>query len=234
MLYTISDPHLSLSCEKPMDIFGAKWLNHADRLAQNWQKTVKDGDTVVIPGDISWAMTLEEARADLEFINALPGYKIIGKGNHDYWWDTASKLNQFKQQNGFDTIDFMFNNAFYSQGKIICGTRGWICEESMAEEDKKLVRRENLRLRISLDEAAKLKKLYPDAEIIPFLHFPPATPSAVQEEVMDTLLEYGVERVYYGHLHSVMSESRLAKTKYGVLLHLCSADYLGFEPLRID
>ena len=199
MLYTLSDPHLSLSCDKPMDI-----------------------------------LTLEEARADLAFINSLPGRKIIGKGNHDYWWDTASKLNRFKEENGLDSIMFMHNSAIYDQGKIICGTRGWTCEESLNAEDKKLIARENLRLRLSLDEAVKLKKDYPDAEIIPFLHFPPATPFATHENIMETLLEYGVGRVYYGHLHGVSGENKICRTKYGILLYLVSGDYLEFKPLKID
>lgn len=234
MLYTLSDPHLSLSCDKPMDIFGARWHNHAEKLAQNWRNTVIDEDTVVIPGDISWGMTLEEAREDLNFINSLPGHKIIGKGNHDYWWDTAAKMERFKAENGFSTIDFLYNNALYDQGKIICGTRGWTCEEELSAEDKKLIERENLRLRLSLDMAKKIKTEHPDAEIIPFLHFPPATPFATQENIMDTLLQYGVQRVYYGHLHGIFGENKICRTKYGILLYLVSGDYLEFKPLKID
>lgn len=234
MLYTLSDPHLSLSCDKPMDIFGQRWHNHAQRLAQNWRSTVTDGDTVVIPGDISWGMTFEEARDDLLFIHSLPGHKIIGKGNHDYWWDTAAKLERFKAENSLDSIDFMHNNALYAQGKIICGTRGWTCEENLSAEDKKLVERENLRLRISLDAAKKLRRDYPNAEIIPFMHFPPATPFYVHENIMDTLLEYGAQRLYYGHLHGISGENKICRTKYGILLYLVSGDYLEFKPLRID
>lgn len=233
MLYTISDPHLSLSCQKPMDIFGAKWLNHAEKLAQNWSKTVTQNDTVVIPGDISWAMTLDQAKADLEFLNSLPGEKIIGKGNHDYWWETASKLETFKQNNRLDTISFLHNNAFYAQGKIICGTRGWTCEEKLTGEDKKLVERENLRLKLSLEQAKKLSSVYPDAEIIPFMHFPPATPFYTHECIMDTLLEYGVQRLFYGHLHGNFSKNNICHSKYGILLHLVSGDFLEFCPLKI-
>lgn len=234
MLYTLSDTHLSLSCDKPMDVFGARWQNHAERLEKNWKSTVTPDDTVVIPGDISWGMTLDEARDDLAFINSLPGRKIIGKGNHDYWWDTAAKLERFKAENGFDTIDFMHNNAYFREGFIICGTRGWTCEESLSADDKKLVERENLRLRISLDAALKLKAGHPDAEIIPFMHFPAATPFAVHESMMDTLLEYGVERLYYGHLHGISGENKICRTKYGILLYLVSGDYLEFKPLKID
>lgn len=234
MLYTISDPHLSLSCDKPMDIFGPRWKNHAEKMRENWIKTVTDDDTVVMPGDISWAMTLDEAKEDLKFIDGLPGNKIIGKGNHDYWWDTAAKLEKFRADNGFSTISFLYNNARLAQGKIICGTRGWTCEEKLTAEDLKLIDREACRLHLSLQAATKLKAENPDAEIIPFLHFPPATPFAVQDKMFDVLLEYGVTRVYYGHLHGMTSDEKLCRFKYGIELNLVSADRLEFKPLRID
>lgn len=234
MLYTISDPHLSLSCDKPMDIFGARWQDYTKKLEENWKSTVLPDDTVVLPGDISWGMTLEEAAADLKFLDGLPGKKIIGKGNHDYWWDTVAKMERFKAENGIGTIDFLYNNAFYAEGRIICGTRGWNCESPMKAEDMKILNRENQRLRISLEAAAKLKKDFPDAEIIPFLHFPPAVPGVTQEMIFDTLLEFGIERLYYGHLHGVYSESGLCNVRYGILMQLVSCDRLNFTPLSIN
>lgn len=217
-----------------MDVFGSRWQNYVQRLSENWRATVTDADTVVMPGDISWAMTLDEAQADFRFLDSLPGHKIIGKGNHDYWWDTAAKLERYREENGFSTISFLYNNACLAQGKIICGTRGWICEQDLKPEDVKLVEREAQRLRISLEAAAKLKIENPDAEIIPFLHFPPATPFAVQDKMFDVLLEYGVQRLYYGHLHGMTSDEKLCRFKYSIELNLVSADRLEFKPLRID
>ena len=234
MLYTISDPHLSLTCDKPMDIFGARWQDYTRHLEENWKNTVTCGNTVVIPGDISWGMTLEEAAADLKFINSLPGRKIIGKGNHDYWWDTAAKLERFKAENGLDTIDFLYNNAYLAENIIVCGTRGWVCESPMKADDMKLVNRENQRLRLSLEVAMKLKAEAPDAEIVPFFHYPPAVPGVTQEMIFDTLLEFGVERLYYGHLHGVYSDAGLCTVKYGILMKLVSCDRLNFTPLSIN
>ena len=125
-LFVLSDPHLSFSTDKPMDIFGRNWEDHAEKIKKNWTELVSDEDTVVIPGDISWAMGLENVEADLRFIDELPGKKLIGKGNHDYWCDTVTKMRRFCVARGLCTIDFLFNHASYAEGKIICGTRGWI------------------------------------------------------------------------------------------------------------
>ena len=164
-LFTISDPHLSFGTDKPMDIFGRNWENHAERIRENWTRLVGKDDTVVIPGDISWAMGLANAEEDLRFLHNLPGRKLIGKGNHDYWWDTLTKMNRFCEEKGFDTINFLFNNAYFSDGKIICGTRGWIDEIGVKKDDEKIIKREAQRLEMSLAEGEKLKELYPDAEL---------------------------------------------------------------------
>ena len=154
-LFAIADLHLSLSVDKPMDIFGG-WDSHVEKLAENWNKTVSDNDLVVIPGDISWGMNLDEARADFSFINALNGRKIISKGNHDYWWSTLSKLNKFIEENGFDSIKFLHNNH-YPYGKYgICGTRGWI-NETEVPADAKVLAREAQRLEVSIQSALKEK-----------------------------------------------------------------------------
>ena len=234
MIYTISDPHLSLSCDKPMDVFGRRWENYTCQLESNWKSTVTDDDTVIIPGDISWGMTLEESASDFKWLDSLPGRKIIGKGNHDYWWETFSKLEKFKAENDISTIDFLHNNAYLCENKIICGTRGWICENSLKPEDLKILNRENQRLQMSLECAKKLLEKKPDAEIIVFMHYPPAVTGTVQEIIFDTLLSYGIQRLYYGHLHGISDNAGLCRTKYGIELNLVSCDYLKFIPLKID
>ena len=233
-LFVIADLHLAHTMNKPMDIFGKRWENHTQRIYDNWKSVVSPEDTVVIAGDVSWGMRIEEAEADFRFLESLPGHKIVLKGNHDYWWQTMKKLTEFRDRVGAFSVDFLFNNAYETEEFILCGTRGWTCEEELSAEDKKLIERENLRLRLSLDMAKKIKTEHPDAEIIPFLHFPPATPFATQENIMDTLLQYGVQRVYYGHLHGIFGENKICRTKYGILLYLVSGDYLEFKPLKID
>jgi len=231
-LFTISDPHLSFGTDKPMDIFGKNWENHAERIRENWTRLVAKEDTVVIPGDISWAMGLANVFRDLKFINELPGRKLIGKGNHDYWWDTVTKMNRFCEENGFSTINFLFNNAYYSDGKIICGTRGWIDEIGVKKEDEKIIKREAQRLEMSLAEGEKLKDTYPDAEILVFLHYPPIFGSFMNDDIMNVLYRHEIETVFFGHLHGV-SESQLDKEFYGMKLILVACDYLQFCPMRI-
>lgn len=231
-LYTISDPHLSFSTDKPMDIFGDGWRDHAQRLKENWFSEIKDEDTVVIPGDISWAMGLSQVHADLDFINKLPGRKIIGKGNHDYWWDTMRKMNKFCSENGFSTINFLFNNAYFADGKIICGTRGWIDEIGVKKEDEKIIKREAARLEMSLLEGEKLKQEYSNAEIIVFLHYPPIFGSFMNEDIMNVLYRHEISTVFYGHLHGVRKEM-LDTSFIGINLQLVSCDYLHFQPMRI-
>lgn len=231
-LFTISDPHLSFSTDKPMDIFGRNWENHAQRIYENWQKHIKQDDTVVIPGDISWAMGLENAEADLRFLHELPGRKLIGKGNHDYWWDTVTKMNRFCKEKGLSSINFLFNNAYMSCGKIICGTRGWIDEIGVKKEDEKIIKREAQRLEMSLSEGQRLQEQFPESEILVFLHYPPIFGSFMNDDIMNVLYRHEIEKVYYGHLHGV-SESQLDDEFYGIKLQLVSCDYLQFCPMRI-
>ena len=233
MLYCLSDTHLSFSTDKPMDVFGRSWDNHAARIEENWKKTVKDGDTVVIAGDISWGMDFEEAKEDLLFINRLPGRKIILKGNHDYWWATANKMNIFFAENGIDTIDVLYNNAYYREGKIICGTRGWINEFGVKTEDERIIKRETGRLELSLKEGEKLKAQYPDAETVVFMHYPCVFGEFMNLDIVDLLYRYGVERVYYGHLH-IVRKQQLDEEYIGIKMYLTSSDYLEFKPLLID
>lgn len=230
MIFTISDLHLSLSVSKPMDVFGEKWANHHLRLKENWLLKVNENDTVVIPGDISWAMTLEEAKADFEFLHSLPGKKIIGKGNHDYWWQTKKKLDCFIEENGFNSISVLYNNAYKVEDKIICGTRGWITENTPDENDEKIVLREAGRLSLSIECAKKLAEN--GEEIIVFLHYPPAYRGEVSVPLCKKFVVEKIKRCYYGHIHS--ADKRYLISKYGdTELSLVSSDFLNFEPMAV-
>lgn len=180
MLYTIGDLHLSRTVRKPMDIFGTRWNGHDEKIEENWKKKIKPEDTVVVPGDISWAMTLDEAKADFDFIESLPGKKIMLKGNHDYYWQTKKKLDDFIAACGYGTMTFLQNNAVETEDFIVCGSRGWYNDdkENLARgaDNKKIVAREVVRLKMSIDAAKKLRDAAAERgenkEIIAFLHFP--------------------------------------------------------------
>ena len=225
-VYVIADLHLSHGADKPMDVFGAKWENHTEKLRENWLKTVSQEDTVVIVGDISWGLRFENAVDDLAFIHSLPGKKIISKGNHDFWWQSAKKLREYKEASGADSIEFLYNNAFYAEGIIICGTRGWTDEASASEKDKKIISREAGRLSLSMAQAKALKEEYPEGEIISFVHFPPT------QSLTDIMRENGVRKCYYGHLHGAHRDT-LPQHINGIEVHLVSADFINFCPVKI-
>ncbi len=233
MLYCLSDTHLSFSTDKPMDVFGRSWDNHAMRIEESWKKTVNNDDTVVIAGDISWAMDFNEAREDLLFINSLPGRKIILKGNHDYWWATANKMSNFFAENSINTIQVLYNNAYLCENKILCGTRGWINEFGIKAEDERIIKREVGRLELSLNAGVEIKKNNPDAEIVVFMHYPAVFGGFINYDIVDLLYRYDVQRVYYGHLHNVRKE-QLDEEYIGIKMFLTSSDYLGFKPLLIE
>ncbi len=226
-LFTIADLHLSLSTDKSMEIFKG-WENYTEKIEKNWNDTVSDSDTVVIPGDISWAMKLEQAEADLRFIHNLPGKKLIFKGNHDLWWQTMSKLNIFLQDNGFDSIEFLHNSAKRVGDIAVCGTRGWFYD---GEASKKVILREAGRLEASIKSAIAL-----GGEPVAFLHYPPIAGDLVVDEIMQVLLDYKIKRCYYGHIHGVSFKSRRAfEGDYkGIEFKLISADYLKFMPFRVN
>lgn len=232
-VFVISDPHLSFSCDKPMDVFGVRWNNHYEKIRDNWEKTVGDNDTVVIPGDISWGMSLDEARLDLEYIHSLPGKKIIGRGNHDYWWSTASKMNRFVAEYNLNSISFLYNNAFLCDNIIACGTRLWMYDISTKDEDERILRRETNRLKMSLDLAKSLKQQNPNAEIVAFTHYPVAFGDFVNADAISLMKEYEVSKIYYGHLHGV-ADSQLEKEICGLKHALCACDYLDFCPIIAD
>lgn len=216
-----------------MDIFGSRWDNHAEKFETEWKKVVKDTDTVVIPGDISWASSFEQVYEDLKFINDLPGKKLIGKGNHDYWWATMNKLTNFKEEKKLSTIDFLFNNAYAVENKIICGTRGWVNEFGVKSEDERLIKREAARLEISLNEGMKLKEQYPDNEMIVFLHYPPIFGEFMNLDILDILYRFDITKVYFGHLHNVREE-QLDKEYIGIKLNLVACDYVDFVPRLVQ
>ena len=216
-----------------MDIFGSRWDNHAEKFETEWKKVVKDTDTVVIPGDISWASSFEQVYEDLKFINDLPGKKLIGKGNHDYRWATMNKLTNFKEEKKLSTIDFLFNNAYAVENKIICGTRGWVNEFGVKSEDERLIKREAARLEISLNEGMKLKEQYPDNEMIVFLHYPPIFGEFMNLDILDILYRFDITKVYFGHLHNVREE-QLDKEYIGIKLNLVACDYVDFVPQLVQ
>ncbi len=226
-IYAIADLHLSTSVDKPMDVFGPNWANYERRIEEGFSKLNED-DVTIIPGDISWGMSLRESLSDFKFIDSLPGKKLISKGNHDYWWETATKTKKFFAENGISTIDILHNNAFGFGNIAVCGTRGWFYEEE-AGNSRKIYEREIGRLQRSLEEGKKLnaEKLYA------FLHYPPICNGYECEEITDMLSDFGVEACFYGHLHGYGHKSAYTGVYKNVKYGLVSADYLGFEPLFI-
>ena len=222
-IYAISDLHLSLSAEKPMDIFRG-WENSTSRIESNWKRLVKNEDTVILPGDFSWGLKLEETVKDFQFFNSLPGKKILLKGNHDLWWSTLSKINKFFEENKIDTVNLLFNNAFLVEGRAICGTRGWLYD---ADADSKIRKREVGRLKASLEAAKKL-----DGEPLAFLHYPPVYGEFVCEDILEVLEAYGVKTVYHGHIHGSGFNNAVKKYK-DFELKLISADCIDFCPILI-
>lgn len=234
-IYTISDLHLSLSTDKPMDVFGGKWNNYTQKIKDNWNRVVSENDTVLIGGDISWAMRLEECVADFEFINSLSGSKIIFKGNHDYWWCGIGKMNEFIRSNGFDTIRIVHNDALVVEDALICGTRGWILpsDDSFSEADRRIYEREILRLEMSLCSGEKLireKKEQINRRIC-VLHYPPFLKNKMPDSnIAEILAEHNVTECIYGHLHAHALRNAFEGECGGITYILASADYLEFCP----
>lgn len=225
-LYAIADLHLSLSSNKPMNIFPG-WDNHVERLEKNWQGIVKPDDTVVVPGDISWAINFDEAKADFDFINRLNGHKVILKGNHDYWWNSMAKMNHFLDENGFDTITILHNN-YYPYGEYgICGTRGWI-KDTEEPADAKVLAREAGRLETSIKAALSDGK-----KPIVFLHYPPIFANDYNREILDVLFRYGIKTCYYGHLHGNAHRFAVCGEVDGINYQLIAGDFVQFCPKLI-
>lgn len=233
-IFAISDLHLSLGCDKPMDVFGSKWLNYTERMRKNWNSIIDGDDYVIIPGDISWATYIDDAAADFEYINSLNGKKIILKGNHDYWWTTASKMRKFFEKNNFDTISFVQNNSVTitdNNRKIaICGTRGWtIPPPGSTGGDRKIFEREKQRLVLSLQDAARSN---PD-KIITAMHYPPAEKGSDGSDFLRIMTEFNSDECIFGHLHAASHINAPCGIYCGIRLRLVSCDYLSFVPLLI-
>lgn len=226
-LFAIADLHLSLGEDKPMDIFFG-WDDYVNRLESNWKKLVTDKDTVVIAGDISWAMKLEDTYEDFKFINDLPGKKIFLKGNHDYWWGTKSKIDSFLSQNELNSISILFNNTYTCDDFAICGTRGWFLEND-TEQDLKVLNREVGRLIMSIEAAIKTGK-----EPIVFLHYPPYYNGTECKEIIDVLVKYDIKKCFYGHIHGRSNFRFAFDGEYkGIDFRLISCDKVGFMPVLV-
>ena len=225
-LYAIGDLHLCLGAPKPMDVFGGAWVGYMDKLREGLS-VIGPEDTTVLLGDLSWALDLPGARQDFAWINVIPGWKIILKGNHDYWWSTAAKFGKFCEENGFSDL-YLLNNNFYEYGDYaICGTRGWFFEEERSgQHDEKVFKRELLRLEASLKAAGDRQKLV-------FLHYPPRYNGYECTEILKLLEDYEVRRCFYGHLHGGSHKLAMEGQWDGVEFRLTSADYLGFKPYPV-
>ena len=226
-VYAIADLHLSFSVNKPMDVFKG-WENYTDRLKQNWQRLITPEDTVVIAGDVSWAMNLSQIYEDFKFIDGLNGKKIILKGNHDYWWTTKAKMDKYISDNGFETISILHNNYFVADGVAICGSRGWFYDAE-DDADKIILNREVGRIRLSVEPA--INSGYTP---VVFLHYPPIYNNIECKEIIDVLREYEIKKCFYGHIHGGNAAKRaFIGERYGIKFNLIACDRLGFMPLAI-
>lgn len=225
-LYAIADLHLSFSSNKPMDIYGAAWKNHTERVKTAWLSKINEEDTIIIAGDISWGLRLEEAKADLDWIHQLPGKKVMVKGNHDPWWTSITKLNQL-----YDDMFFM-QNTFYPYGDYaICGSRGWVCPGSseFTAHDEKIYQRELLRVRASFEAAVKAGY----EKFIGVLHYPPANEKKESSGFTEIFEAYRAEMAVYGHLHGERGRRPQLEEKDGVTYRLIACDRLGCDPMRL-
>lgn len=225
-LYAIGDLHLCLGAPKPMDIFGGAWVGYMEKLKEGIA-VIEDEDTTVLMGDLSWALDLQSAKADFDWINQIRGRKIILKGNHDYWWSTAAKFTKFCQENGYEQMHILNNNCYFYEGYAICGTRGWNYEEKRGtEHDEKVFKRELIRLEASLKAAGDAPKLV-------FLHYPPRNKGYECPEILELLNRYEVRRCFYGHLHGPSHKLALEGQWNGVDYALLAADFINFQPRKI-
>ena len=228
-LYAIGDLHLSLGAEKPMDVFGGRWQDYMEKLDRGLS-VLRDGDVIVLCGDTSWGMTLEQALPDLAYLDRLPGTKILVKGNHDYWWTTAAKMNAFFEGHGLNSLHILHNNCWFYGGIGLCGSRGWFYEEGVhgGEHDRKIMNREIQRLETSLRaaEAAERKLV--------FLHYPPRFRRFVCHDIIRLMAEHGVTDCYYGHIHGAGHALAFTGQESGVRYHMISSDHVGFTPVMIE
>ena len=236
-LFVIADLHLDTkSNQKSMEVFGARWQNYTERIATQWKNVVADTDTVIIPGDISWALTTPDAIEDLRWIDALPGNKLIMKGNHDFWWSTVSKMQKIFCENCINTIGILNNNAIEVENYIVAGSRGWFVDKAVQNTElnvdyEKIVNREVIRLNMSLSEAKRLQNAT-GKEILVFFHFPPVWGDYVCEPLIALLQKYEIKRCFFGHIHGVYTQPAAFDFE-GIRFQMISADYLKFLPYHI-
>lgn len=235
-IYVMGDLHLPFGVNKPMDVFGDGWQGYTEKIKEDWNKKVKNEDTVILAGDFSWATYLEDTYKDFEYLCALPGKKIMLKGNHDYWWTTITSMKKYLEENNFNNIDFLYNNSFLIEDKIIVGTRGWALLDT--ENSRKMVKREAARLEVSLKSA--IEKYGEQKEIICIMHYPPVLATYMKNEYtynsefLDVMKKYNVKRCYYGHLHGASHKDAIEGNVEGINLKLISGDYLNFKLEKID
>lgn len=232
-IFAIADLHLSFNENKPMNIFGEKWQNHEEKIKQDWLKKVTEKDTVLLPGDFSWSMYLKDTKADFEYLDKLPGRKILLKGNHDYWWSTLNKMQKYVEENNFKNIDFLYNNSYEVEGNIIAGTRGWV--QSNEQEDKKMINRECIRLEISIKDG--IQKFGEDKPIIICMHYPPYTnynkQNLIDSPFIEIMRKYNVKKCIYGHLHGESIKEAIQGNIKGIDTTLVSADGVNFKLIKI-
>ena len=228
-LYVIGDTHFSEGCNKPMDIFGGAWTGYRDKLVSALS-VLQPEDTLVLAGDFSWGMSLQEALPDFRLLDSFPGKKLLIKGNHDYWWETVSKMKRFFAENAIETIDFLHNSCYFYNGAALCGTRGWFYDKNdPAAGDDKIFKRELIRLEASLKAAVDQGA----SEIDCFLHYPPAFAGTEVPQITEILSRYPVKRVFYGHLHGESLRGAFSGMRNGIYYAVVSADALGFKPIQI-
>ena len=234
-IYAIGDLHLSFKNPKPMNIFGENWDNHEEKIKQDWLSKVKEEDTVILAGDFSWAMKIEDALEDFQYINELPGQKILLKGNHDYWWTTITSMKKFLSEHNLENTDFLYNNSFEVENKILCGTRGWSLLDEDSIEDKKIIDREVGRLKLSILDG--INRFGNDKEIIAFLHYPPITQANILKNepspFIDILKQNKIKKCFYGHLHGSSIKDAVNGNIDELELKLISADGIDFKLIKI-
>ena len=228
-LYVIGDTHFSEGCNKPMDIFGGAWTGYRDKLISSLS-VLQPEDVLVLAGDFSWGMSLQEALPDFRLLDSFPGKKLLIKGNHDYWWETVSKMKRFFAENAIETIDFLHNSCYFYNGTALCGTRGWFYDKNdPAAGDDKIFKRELIRLEASLKSAVDQGA----EEIDCFLHYPPVFAGMEVPQITEILSRYPVKRVFYGHLHGDSLRGAFSGVRNGIYYAVISADALGFRPVKI-
>ena len=232
-IYAIGDLHLSNLNNKPMNIFGDNWNDHEEKIRLNWKKKIKEEDLILLPGDFSWAMNLEEAYLDFKFLDGLPGIKLLLKGNHDYWWTTLSKMQNFIDSNKLKNIYFLINNSFSYDKYTIVGTRGWTFNDT--ENSEKMINRETNRLKLSIEDAKKNNADFNNTICI--MHYPPITKQMISENTKSPYLkilnENNINLCLYGHLHGSAHSEAVIGNFDNVNLKLVSSDFLNFDPMLI-